>query len=800
MDGDDLHPLGIAFQAQQGVLAGAFAAALGVQPGEQRLQAGPLEALGLQQFGEVQQVGQAAFAIAGGEQALGHRLAVQPGAEGAHEAVLLPQLVVQLGVLALAVPGALVVLAARQLRGVAAQQAGGQGVAQHALAARLGVGGEHRGQFAGLLAVPHALVAAPHAGHATRGELLGDLGGLPVVGDQHGDVAALERLAAGGGLEVGLAARAGGEQRGDPPRAVERRAFAGLLLVEAVVAEPHQVQRGAVERRRQHQRRARLGAGAHRRVVEAVYRERLRAGEQRVERGDQLGRGAVVVGQVVAPRRTVAGLQVGGQVGAAEGVDRLLGVADEAQRGVIQFRRIQAVEDGELDRVGVLEFVDQRQRVLLAQGRRQLGAGRALQRLVEAVEQVVEGQQALRRLARRQLAVELLEQAHLQGDQAPLAGRLGGGQRLDQGVEGFGQLARGGDVALLAGLGQRRRAELGHPVGGLEQRRRVGEVGVQLGAPGRQLGLFVGALAEPAVGLQLGQPGIAVALPERGGVLPARGGGAQFVAARAVLRLDAQVGLAEVAAQALAQRRRGQPLLGQVARPGRVGVGQLVAPGIGEQGVEQLAVVLGQFAVEVAAGLERGVLQGALAEAVDGEDRRLVEAVHGEQQAPPRVFAGMPGVQFGEERIGARRIAARRAVVDRQQRGQPRADAFAQLGGGGGGVGDHEDLPDRELAFEQQARVQRSERPGLAGAGAGLDQAAAVEWRGLQVEAHAGVSAAWGMGDMAIRASRGCPALCPDRPAAGTAQRRSTLCRAAYRQTISIARAAPASAVISAWS
>ena len=34
VDGDDLHPLGIAFQAQQGVLASALAAALGGKPGQ----------------------------------------------------------------------------------------------------------------------------------------------------------------------------------------------------------------------------------------------------------------------------------------------------------------------------------------------------------------------------------------------------------------------------------------------------------------------------------------------------------------------------------------------------------------------------------------------------------------------------------------------------------------------------------------------------------------------------------------------------------------------------------------------
>ena len=52
-----------------------------------------------------------------------------------------------------------------------------------------------------------------------------------------------------------------------------------------------------------------------------------------------------------------------------------------------------------LHRVGVLEFVDQRHRVLRAQGASQVLAALTVQALLQLVEQVVEGQQALRRLA-----------------------------------------------------------------------------------------------------------------------------------------------------------------------------------------------------------------------------------------------------------------------------------------------------------------------------------------------------------------------------------------------------------------
>ncbi|CAM5624542.1 hypothetical protein SSTU70S_00270 [Stutzerimonas stutzeri] len=142
------------------------------------------------------------------------------------------------------------------------------------------------------------------------------------------------------------------------------------------------------------------------------------------------------------------------------------------------------------------------------------------------------------------------------------------------------------------------------------------------------------------MGVEFLHPGVAVLLPERRGALPGGLDGAAVSGCRRLVRLDAQVRLAQVRAQALAQPLWGDLLLGQQARPGRIGGGQLAAPGIGQQRVDQFAVVGGQFAVEVAAGLERGILQGTLAEAVDGEHRSLVEAMHGEQQAPARGVVG----------------------------------------------------------------------------------------------------------------------------------------------------------------
>lgn len=73
----------------------------------------------------------------------------------------------------------------------------------------------------------------------------------------------------------------------------------------------------------------------------------------------------------------VGGLDVGVNVGAPEGIDRLFGIADQHQRGGLDVVTLSgiglvsglaedAVEDGPLDRVGVLEFIDQGDLVALS--------------------------------------------------------------------------------------------------------------------------------------------------------------------------------------------------------------------------------------------------------------------------------------------------------------------------------------------------------------------------------------------------------------------------------------------------
>ena len=79
-------------------------------------------------------------------------------------------------------------------------------------------------------------------------------------------------------------------------------------------------------------------------------------------------------------------------VGTAEAVDRLLGIADQHQcgLGVVVADPIDRIEDPVLQRVGVLEFIDHRHRELRADQAGEPLAVAALQRGVQAAEEVVQ--------------------------------------------------------------------------------------------------------------------------------------------------------------------------------------------------------------------------------------------------------------------------------------------------------------------------------------------------------------------------------------------------------------------------
>ena len=173
-----------------------------------------------------------------------------------------------------------------------------------------------------------------------------------------------------------------------------------------------------------------------------------------------------------------------------------------------------------LHRISVLKFIDQCHRILRAQGAGQMLAALTLQGLLQFVEQVIEGQQALRRFACGQLLVELMNQAHLQVDQALLGLGLRGIQRIAEFLQGSGQRIGRGFAALLASLVQPFAGHATVRFGLAEQRSGVAEITVQLGLPNAQLGWVAHIALKAVEGFQLLQPGRAFAMPKTLRLLP----------------------------------------------------------------------------------------------------------------------------------------------------------------------------------------------------------------------------------------------------------------------------------------
>ena len=81
-----------------------------------------------------------------------------------------------------------------------------------------------------------------------------------------------------------------------------------------------------------------------------------RALDQPLQPGDQRRVAAPVDSQRLTSCRTGGGLEIGVDVAATKGIDRLLGVTDQHHRGVAGERPVQHLP---LHRIGVLELVDQ---------------------------------------------------------------------------------------------------------------------------------------------------------------------------------------------------------------------------------------------------------------------------------------------------------------------------------------------------------------------------------------------------------------------------------------------------------
>ena len=137
-------------------------------------------------------------------------------------------------------------------------------------------------------------------------------------------------------------------------------------------------------------------SGGYRPHDDAWIAERGSA-EQRVESAQQVGVAAPVLRESRAMVGDLGGREVGLHVRAAEGVDRLLRISDQHERGGAVEGETQDVP---LHRVGVLELVDEHHPVAAAQPRLGCRTGRGVrERHLESGQQVVVPQDAAHPLA-----------------------------------------------------------------------------------------------------------------------------------------------------------------------------------------------------------------------------------------------------------------------------------------------------------------------------------------------------------------------------------------------------------------
>ena len=763
----------VAFQAHTAAIVsvGVVLAQLRQMPDQRRGAVQPGAGV-LQQLGQVQQVGQVALAAVR-QQARGDAVQVDPASQHGQHALTPPGLVAGAALLHARLPGRVVAPQRVQLGPAQAQRRRGQGCAQQAFVLRRRAGGQPALQFGRHgAAVDRTLVRQVDAAHPAGTQRVTHGAGLAAGAHQHRHVARLHRAqTAIGSHEAGLLLPAGvqqahhlaGAQLGqmlavalgaqcflgfDAPEGQGGCVLAASLPALAAPLRRHRVERQQV-------------VAAGRLVAERALTLAFGLAEHAVDGLHHGGRGAEVGAQRGVPALGVAPRgQVGVDVRAAEGVDGLLGVTDQHQRGgrVVALHAVDGVEDAHLQRVGVLEFIDQCHRELLADARGQARAVGPAQRGVQPHEQVL--------IAHHRMACLFLRHA----SRAPhrrVAQQLGaGGRQVLQAAQKTDHVVQRrvlGALTLKPDLCQalRREAGPGRAVGLEGQEGQVRQRGLALRPfPQRfEPRVVVTGLQAPAVhglgfdrGVQQPLELVSPRPPWRLQRLQLPLGLVSRIAeGPGGLRGHAVFGKGLGPGEQLLQRQakifgRGPPA-GHHGGLGVVQRVQEVAPPVAHHLVLQRTLVGLQRLQEQAVAVEGVFAQHALAPAVDGGHGGLVHPLGGQAQ---RARLGGPlrtrerCSQVVQHIVAWRALGhlARHALKGRSGLGQATADAVAQFLGRRIGEGHHQDLGRRQRPAEgvrpsmaeHQAQHQRGDGEGLARAGAGLHQAAAAQRKaqGLQ--------------------------------------------------------------------
>ena len=263
---------------------------------------------------------------------------------------------------------------------------------------------------------------------------------VAVAADEHGNLPGFQRQAADMELLLCRQMQRMGDFAGAPVGGAVAQGVGGFGCVTAFVQI---VQPADAHRRFVFGQAFFRAAGGHGFVGQVVQRERFVAGEQCADAVDEPCVAAVVGGERVAVFRFFGGGQIGKDVCAAEAVNGLFRVAHhEPGRGAGCFLRVGfggegTAENVVLQRVGVLEFVNQRHTPLPRHRLRQGGGIGAvfLQRVEHVQQQVVKLPRGLLLFAAFVLHAPVVQQGERQPNQRVLF-------CLFRYLRGFGQSAQ----------------------------------------------------------------------------------------------------------------------------------------------------------------------------------------------------------------------------------------------------------------------------------------------------------------------------------------------------------------------